>query len=1080
MARIPEDELRRLKEETDLVALVRAAGVELKAVGEDFRGRCPFHQDDTPSLVVTPASPSKGPGLWHCFGACNTGGSAIDWVMKSCRLSFRHAVEVLRAALPASAAAGAGARVPVMRELPPAVTRDVDDQRLLNQVIDFYHETLKRSPEALAYLEKRGLRSSEMVDRFKLGYANRTLGYRLPNSNTQAGADLRGRLIKLGIMRQSGHENFSGSLVIPTIENGNVREIYGRKILDNLRAGTPKHLYLKGGHQGVWNVEALASSKDVILCEAHIDALTFWCAGPQYRNVITSYGAQGFTADHLAAMVAHGTERVLLAYDRDDAGDKGAEAVAPRLAEAGIDVYRVLFPRDMDANEYARRVHRGAGEDGQVTPVSEALGLLIRSARFVCKGKRRVSPGTAPVEDVAATASAATPSPAAEPTDPRAVAAESEASAPEPPIRDVPPAAPEPTAPATVAPTASPAADELSTTGAVPPPASQGSPSPLSPSAAVPVTAPSELSIRGDDVEMVAGDRTYRVRGLGRNLSPDQLRVSVRIACGDRYHVDTFDLLAARPRSAYIAQAAEELGMPPEVVKKDLGRLLLQLELLQEQRIQKTMAPKPTEVALAEPEKAEALAYLQNPRLVEHIVEDFERIGLVGEPTNALVGYLAAVSRKMDEPLAILIQSNSAAGKSALMDAVLELMPEEDVERYTAMTGQSLYYMADVSLKHRILAIAEVAGAERAGYAIKMLQSEGRISIATTCKDPETGEMKTKKHEVEGPVAILLTTTEAEIDEELQNRAVVLTVNEDRTQTRAIHVAQRRAQTLEGMLARQDRRAVIQRHRNVQRLLRPLLVVNPYADRLTFLDAKLRTRRDHVKYLTLIRALALLHQYQRPIRKLERNGRTVAYLEATAADIALANRLAAEVLGRSLDELAPQTRRLLHLLDGMVRERCAARKLDREDIRFTRREVREHTRWGHSQLAVHLERLVQLEYLAIHRGGRGQSYVYELLYDGSGADGRPVLVGLLDAEGLARGYDGDLPGETGHLPGSFRPHSGPVPGGFRPPENAANGDTEASNPESRGSAPKPHIRENGAEKPAVVVPASPASSSLSR
>ena len=261
MARIPDEEIERLKRETDLVALVCASGVQLKRVGEDLRGRCPWHEDREPSLVVTPAK-----GLWRCWGACNVGGSAIDWVMKAQGLSFRHAVEVLRAGAAEAVPGAPGVKHSTVRRLPPPVARDADDQKLLNQVIDYYHETLKRSPEALAYLEKRGLKSSEMVDRFKLGYANRTLGYRLPDKNRKAGADLRGRLTELGIFRTTGHEHFAGSIVIATLdEHGNAQEVYGRKLLDNLREGTPKHLYLKGGHKGVWNVVAFASSKDVIL-----------------------------------------------------------------------------------------------------------------------------------------------------------------------------------------------------------------------------------------------------------------------------------------------------------------------------------------------------------------------------------------------------------------------------------------------------------------------------------------------------------------------------------------------------------------------------------------------------------------------------------------------------------------------------------------------------------------------------------------------------------------------------------------------------------------------------------------------
>ena len=991
MRRYTEDELRQLKEETDLAALVRAAGVDLKAVGKDLRGRCPFHDDKGPSLVVTPAK-----GLWHCLGACGNGGSAIDWVMKVEGVSFRHAVELLRSRGAAEPIVPTDAKRSSVRRLPAPVSLDADDQALLRQVMDFYHETLKSTREAQAYLESRGLRSSEMLSHFKLGYANRTLGYRLPERATKTGNALRDRLVKIGIYRDSGHEHFSGSLVIPILSpEGAVLSAYGRKVIPNLKAEIPRHLYLPGPHRGVWNVEALAAGREIILCEALIDALTFWCAG--YRNVTTSYGVNGFIQDHLEAFAKYGTEKILIAYDRDEAGDRAAAELAPRLAEAGLDVYRVLFPRGMDANEYARKV----------TPPEESLGVALRSAQFLLKGRRSVM--------------ATAPPPAIEP-----------AAVPQPepiPLAAVP---------------------EL--------PAAPAEP------------AGGALAAAGDEAKLTLGDREYRVRGLGRNLSPEALRINVRASRGEKYHMDTFDLLAARPRALYVKQAADELGVEADVVKKDLGKLLLELETLQEKRIREAQAPKAKEVVLSEPEKAEAMELLRDPRLLERIVADFEKIGLCGEETNKLVGYLATVSRKMDEPLAVLIQSNSAAGKSALMDALLELAPEEDVERYTAMTGQSLYYMAESSLRHKILSIAEVMGAERAGYAIKMLQSEGKISIATTVKDPETGDLRTKKHEVEGPVAILLTTTSAQIDEELQNRAIVLTVNEDRAQTKAIHEAQRRAQTLGGMLRRQDRAAVLRLHRNAQRLLKPLLVVNPFADRLTFLDTKLRTRRDHVKYLTLIRAIALIHQYQRPLRQVEHQGRIVPYIEATTGDLAIANRLAAEVLGRSLDELAPQTRRLLLLLEQLVAERCRALKLDREDYRFSRREIRDYAGWGDTQLRIHLERLVGLEYVLVHRGGRGQSFVYELLWDGSGRDGKPFLTGLLDPESLA--YNPEFAGVNGEFAGSSRPHRGAFAGGSRGAENGAS--PAAPTASAVLAAPGPETHRYGPGESKLAVPASEA------
>ena len=125
------------------------------------------------------------------------------------------------------------------------------------------------------------------------------------------------------------------------------------------------------------------------------------------------------------------------------------------------------------------------------------------------------------------------------------------------------------------------------------------------------------------------------------------------------------------------------------------------------------------------------------------------------------------------------------------MDAVLAFVPEEERVKYSAMTGQSLFYMGETDLKHKVLAIVEEEGAERASYALKLLQSEGELTIASTGKDPATGKLVTQEYRVEGPVMIFLTTTAIELDEELLNRCLVLTVDEDREQTQAIHRLQR-------------------------------------------------------------------------------------------------------------------------------------------------------------------------------------------------------------------------------------------------------------------------------------------------
>jgi DNA primase len=951
MARIPEAEIERIKRETDLVALVQESGVVLKRHGADLVGLCPHHEDRSPSLVVSPAK-----GLWHCLGACQTGGTVIDWVMRAERVSFRHAVERLRAGSPGVEAPAplASAAAPV-----PHLEPEPEDAGLLAQVVEHYHRTLLESDEAWAYLEGRGLGSRALVERFRLGLSNRTLGYRLPPKSRKAGAEVRGRLQRVGILRESGHEHLSGSLVIPVFgSGGEVVQMYGRKIRNDLREGTPLHLYLPGPHRGVWNREGLG--EEVILCESLIDALTFWNAG--LESVTASYGVGGFTAEHREVFREVGVRRVYVAYDADRAGDQAGAALSRELVAAGIEAWRVQFPRGLDANAYAQAA----------CPPTESLPLLIRQAVFVA------GPGEAPV----------------------------------------PPAFPSFAASVEPAPTPAPA---------------------------VPVSG-AAVEVRPEEVEISVGERRYRVRALGRNSTPDALRINLMARRGEALHVDTLDLYAAKQRGAFAQAAARELAVKEELIRKDLGSVLLELEVLQAARLKETREREPRAPELTEAEAAEALALLAAPDLLRRILEGFDACGVVGEETNKLLGYVAAVSRKLERPLAIIVQSASAAGKTSLMDAVLAFVPEEEKIQYSALTGQSLFYMEGMDLRHKVLAVAEEEGAEKASYALKLLQSEGELRIASTGKDPQSGRLVTQEYRVEGPTMIFLTTTAVEIDEELLNRALVLSVDEDRQQTRAIHRAQRERRTLEGLLAREARADVLRLHQNAQRLLRPLAVVNPYAPRLTFLDSRTRTRRDHEKYLTLIDAIALLHQHQREVKTIQRGERTVEYVEATLEDIEQANRLADTVLGRSLDELPPQTRRFLDGLHAWIQARPCPQDGEGEPlpVRFTAREVREALGTGGTQTKLHLSRLLELEYLVAHRGPNGQ-YLYELLYEGQGQDGGTFLVGLLDVAALRREYDprrsapeGERPEPEGARPGDGRPLDGPRSAGGRSTSNRQN------------------------------------------
>ena len=518
---------------------------------------------------------------------------------------------------------------------------------------------------------------------------------------------------------------------------------------------------------------------------------------------------------------------------------------------------------------------------------------------------------------------------------------------------------------------------------------------------------PIRKPVRGDDLTISDGeiiftrdDRRYRIRGLEKNTSTTQLKVNLMASRQSLVHLDALDLVKARSRASFIKAAASELYVDEETIKKDIGQLLLKLETLQADRIEKLKSPTRVEVVLTDEEKQAALELLKDPQLLDRVTADLQETGIVGEPVGKLAGYLAAISRKLPSPLALLIQSSTSAGKTSLMDGVLALVPEEDLLRLSNLSGQALYYLESDGVRHKILAISEDQGLGQAAYALKLLQSEGVLRHATVTKG-ENGRMTTERYSVEGPVSLFLTTTAVELDEELMNRCLVVSVDESREQTRAILQRQRQSRTLAAQQAALDVQRIRRLHQNAQRLIEPLRVCNPYADQLTFASSKTRLRRDHAKYLTLIDSVALLHQHQREIHTVEVAGEVVKYINVTPMDIRIANQLAGELLGRSLDDLSPQTRAFLLRLEAYVREVAQRTDVPRDAVRFTRRDVRQATLWSEFQVRTHLAKLVELEYVLPHRGKNGRRYVYELLYDGAGASGQPFLTGLIDPNKLA-------------------------------------------------------------------------------
>ena len=494
------------------------------------------------------------------------------------------------------------------------------------------------------------------------------------------------------------------------------------------------------------------------------------------------------------------------------------------------------------------------------------------------------------------------------------------------------------------------------------------------------------------------GERYYEIKGIQR--TDTQLKVTAKASKAIDgtmpFELTTIDLYSSRSRAWFAKACAEIFTASDELVKEDIGRLLILVEGW------KPKQQKQAKTEATEAEREEAMRFLTNPAIFDEILADLETVGITGEETNKLTGYLAAVSRKLEDPLSVLIQSRSAAGKSTLQDAILSLVPEEDYVKYTRITDQALFYKGEDSLVHKIIAIEEDQGMGGAAYSIRNIQSSKKITVAATGKDPATGKMDTKEYTVRGPVAVMITTTAAELEGETASRFLFLTIDESAKMTAAIHRKQRTAHTLEGLVNRTRSDIVQKKHHTAQRLLKPLAVVNPFAEYLSYPDGSLRTRRDHKKYLGLINAITFLFQYQRETKRVAVEGKEVEYIEVTLDDIDKANQLAHLVLGQCLDELAPPSRTLLTLIYNMVKELSDKEKEPLDNFLFNRRTIREQTNWTDWQIKAHIKQLEEMEYLQVRMGAQGKQYSYALNYKGEGGESGKCYLNLTPVKEIER------------------------------------------------------------------------------
>jgi DNA primase catalytic core len=516
--------------------------------------------------------------------------------------------------------------------------------------------------------------------------------------------------------------------------------------------------------------------------------------------------------------------------------------------------------------------------------------------------------------------------------------------------------------------------------------------------------AQEQVTMTPDGFTVNYSGRKYELRAIEKP-GASRLKATIRaVGSQGRFVIDTVDFYLSRSRRSFMSEAARLFGENVEVIEADTNKLIEQLENYVQQR---QAAGVSTVAVVSDADKAEGMKLGRQPDLTGEILRDMERLGMIGEATNKLIGYLVMTSRKMPDPLALLTLSGSGSGKSHLQDTILCLCPGEDLIKLTSLTDRALFYKGEDSLRHKVLAVEEIAGAQGADYAIRNLISAKKLVIESTVKNPLTGKLETQVNTVHGPTAVFQTTTNPRTDAETRSRFILVSVDESAEQTRAILEAQRQSHTLDGWRKRSLRTATIQKHHAFQRLLKPVVVVNPFEPFLSYPDEQLLVRRDHPKYLHLILAVTFLHQLQRPVKHDAVCG---DYIETTLDDIAIANDLGHQLFGHSLDDLSRPSRELLQQISDYVAKKAGGGSVDK--VSFNRRELREAFQWGDTRLRIHLEELVEMEYVVPLSGRFGQTYQYRLLYAPTDEPGR-FLAGLKSVEQLRQ--EANLAPQNTHL-----------------------------------------------------------------
>ena len=468
-----------------------------------------------------------------------------------------------------------------------------------------------------------------------------------------------------------------------------------------------------------------------------------------------------------------------------------------------------------------------------------------------------------------------------------------------------------------------------------------------------------------------------------RTDSPGPLKAVLKCTFRDNFHCDNIDLYSFRNRDSYAKTLEIQTGIHFDEAKNQLLYLLNALEEIRTKALEGEKKQESRE-ELTDEQTKRGMEILTDPEYFDNLDNALELSGCVGENTNKILLFLAMCSRLRANPLSVYILGRSSGGKSWLAKQVLKYIPDDGKYVITTVSKEVLYYMKQ-GLSHKVVMLGEFEGAEKVEYILRELVSEGSISKLVTLKDPEDGQLKPFHMVSQGPISLVSTSTDPDLNPENLSRSIVLQIDESAEQTQRIFRYQRMMRTKKGYYTKKQAKEMIKDYWSANRLLKDIAIFNTFEDELDFPGVYLLARRAHFNFLGVLEMVAFVLQYQHEIKSMkdEETGKTIEYIETNLNDYEITYNLMMDgVLENTMDDLPRNAKDLHRIMREMIAERSDGKEPDFERVFLERRDILLYSGagWSAKQIERHTKILLDHGWLEIVSGStNGQRHKYRVL-----------------------------------------------------------------------------------------------------